>query len=94
MTEKTAKTNETKKTKKQPQDDGFNFEDSIEKLESLVSAMEDGDLSLEDSLAAFETGIRLTRECQSALREAEQKVQVLMNESGATVAFEQDDDEH
>lgn len=60
----------------------FNFEESLASLESLVTAMEDGDLSLEESLQAFEKGIRLTRECQAALQKAEQKVQVLINENG------------
>ena len=63
-------------------DSVFNFEESLASLESLVTAMEDGDLSLEESLQAFEKGIRLTRECQSALQKAEQKVQVLINENG------------
>ena len=63
-------------------DSTFNFEESLASLESLVTAMEDGDLSLEESLQAFEKGIRLTRECQSALQKAEQKVQVLINENG------------
>lgn len=60
----------------------FNFEDSLANLESLVTAMEDGDLSLEESLQAFEKGIRLTRECQNALQKAEQKVQILIKENG------------
>tara|TARA_R110001606_G_scaffold44258_3_gene116145 strand:+ start:409 stop:648 length:240 start_codon:yes stop_codon:yes gene_type:complete len=63
-------------------DSVFNFEESLASLENLVTAMEDGDLSLEESLQAFEKGIRLTRECQSALQKAEQKVQVLINENG------------
>ena len=46
--------------------------------------MEDGELSLEESLQAFEKGIKLTRECQTALKNAEQKVQVLLNENGDT----------
>ncbi len=56
------------------------FEASLEQLESLVQSMEDGELSLEQSLEAFEKGIRLTRECQKALQEAEQKVQYLLGE--------------
>jgi exodeoxyribonuclease VII small subunit len=58
--------------------------------------MEDGELSLEDSLEAFEKGIKLTRECQSALRQAEQKVQVLMDESGTTqdLTLEDETDEN
>lgn len=63
-------------------DSVFNFEESLANLESLVTAMEDGDLSLEESLQAFEQGIRLTKECQSALQKAEQKVQVLINDNG------------
>lgn len=62
----------------------FNFEKSLSELEELVSAMEDGDLTLEQSLQAFEKGIKLTRECQSALKQAEQKVQVLLDDSGET----------
>ncbi len=61
---------------------GIDFEGSLAALETLVEEMEDGDLSLEDSLAAFEKGIKLTRECQKALQEAEQKVQVLMEKNG------------
>ena len=68
-------------TKKQAK---FDFEAALEKLEELVSSMEDGELSLEESLQAFEKGIKLTRECQNALKNAEQKVQVLLNENGDT----------
>ncbi len=64
------------------QDATFDFEKSLAELESLVAAMEEGDLSLEESLKAFEAGIRLTRQCQSALQQAEQKVQVLMDADG------------
>ena len=66
----------------------FNFEQALENLEELVTAMEEGELSLEESLQAFEKGIKLTRECQSALKKAEQKVQVLINEDGDTEEFE------
>ncbi len=73
-------------------DSTFNFEESLASLESLVSAMEDGDLSLEESLQAFEKGIRLTRECQSALQNAEQKVQVLIAENGEPEALDLNDE--
>ena len=66
----------------------FNFEKALENLEELVSSMENGELSLEDSLKAFERGIKLTRECQTALKDAEQKVQVLINEEGDTKDME------
>ncbi len=67
-------------------DSAFNFEDSLAELETLVQQMEQGDLTLEDSLAAFERGISLTRGCQSALAQAEQKVNVLMQDSQGKVA--------
>jgi len=66
---------------------GFDFENALEQLEELVSSMEDGELSLEESLQAFEKGIKLTRECQTALKKAEQKVKVLINENGDTEDF-------
>ena len=56
----------------------FNFEEALGSLEALVESMEQGDLSLEESLKAFEQGIRLTRECQQALEQAEQKVELLV----------------
>ena len=56
------------------------FESAIEELEALVETMEQGDISLEESLKSFERGIALTRTCQKALQEAEQKVQILTTE--------------
>lgn len=55
----------------------IDFEDSLKQLESLVSNMEKGDLSLEESLKAFEQGIEIVRHCEQALRTAEQRVAVL-----------------
>lgn len=54
------------------------FEKSLADLEALVNAMEKGNLSLEDSLKAFEEGVKLSRDCQFALKEAEQKVEILL----------------
>ena len=73
----------------------FNFEDALENLAELVEAMEEGELSLEESLKAFEQGIKLTRECQVALENAEQKVQLLMNSDDIPEAepFEEDENE-
>lgn len=71
----------------------FNFEKALEHLEEIVSSMENGGLTLEDSLKAFEKGIKLTRECQGALRDAEQKVRVLLNESGDTAELKAEDKE-
>lgn len=53
------------------------FEDALSELEKLVIQMEAGDLSLNDSLKAFERGVKLARLCQTALKEAELKVQML-----------------
>ncbi|MGD8417641.1 MAG: exodeoxyribonuclease VII small subunit [Pseudomonadales bacterium] len=58
------------------------FETALAELEDLVEKMETGELSLEESLAAFERGVKLTRHCQAALQAAELKVKVLTN-SGA-----------
>jgi exodeoxyribonuclease VII small subunit len=58
------------------------FEQALQDLEGLVTTMEQGELSLEDSLKAFEDGIKLTRDCQTRLSEAEQKVQLLIEEQG------------
>ena len=57
------------------------FEDALTELESLVETLEEGDLTLDKSLAVFERGIKLTRNCQKALDEAEQKVRILTGDS-------------
>lgn len=57
------------------------FEEALIELESLVETLERGDQSLEASLQSFERGIELTRTCQKALDEAEQKVRILSGES-------------
>ncbi len=53
------------------------FESSLDELEQLVQKMEKGDLSLDDSLAAYERGVGLYRRCQTALEQAELRVQLL-----------------
>ncbi|MDX1692312.1 MAG: exodeoxyribonuclease VII small subunit [Ketobacteraceae bacterium] len=59
------------------------FESALSTLESLVERMESGEMSLEDSLSAFEQGIQLTKSCQQALRDAEQRVKVLIEQNGS-----------
>lgn len=59
----------------------IDFEASLKQLEALVQKMEQGQLSLDDSMQAFEQGIALARDCQTALSEAEQKVNVLTQNS-------------
>lgn len=56
------------------------FEGSVKELEKIIHNMESGKLSLEDSLKSFEQGIALTNHCRSLLTNAEQKVQILMQE--------------
>jgi exodeoxyribonuclease VII small subunit len=58
------------------------FETAMRDLEGLVERLEQGDLPLEESLAAFERGVKLTRACQMALKEAEQKVEILLRKAG------------
>ncbi len=73
----------------------FNFEKSLAELETLVETMENGEISLEDSLKHFERGISLTRACQQALEEADQKVKILMEKDGQTslTSFDQDEED-
>lgn len=78
------------KSKKAP-----DFEQALEQLEELVEQMESGELTLEESLKSFEDGIKLTRDCQTALTQAEQKVQLLQEENGklSSVDFEEQDED-
>ena len=63
------------------------FEASLEALEQIVHQLESGDLPLEKSLELFEHGIRLSRECQDRLSQAERRIEVLMRDNqGRTVA--------
>ncbi len=64
------------------------LEKALSDLESLVEDLEQGDLPLDDAMKKFEAGIKLTRECQSALRDAEQKVQVLLRDASGDEALE------
>jgi exodeoxyribonuclease VII small subunit len=60
----------------------LDFETAMRDLEQIVERLEHGDLPLEESLAAFERGVILTRSCQTALKEAEQKVEILLKKAG------------
>ena len=76
----------------------IDFEQSLTELEALVQKLEQGDVPLEDALKTFERGVALTRQCQTALRSAQQKVEVLLAQSGKsgeeTVApFDHGDDD-
>lgn len=69
-----------------PQKNLHRFRTILADLQTLVERLENGELSLEDSLAAFEQGIALTRDCQGALAQAEQKVQILLERDGELAA--------
>lgn len=60
----------------------INLEKSLAELESLVEELESGDLPLDKAMKKFEEGIKLTRGCQTALKEAEQKVEILLKTAG------------
>jgi exodeoxyribonuclease VII small subunit len=63
------------------------FEQSLAQLEALVTRLESGDQPLDEALASFEQGVRLTRDCQAALSAAQQRVQLLL-QRGDTVVME------
>ena len=67
------------------------FENALAELEALVDTLEQGDLSLEDSLKNFERGVTLTRTCQEALTQAEQKVRLLEALDDDLLPFDPDD---
>ena len=62
------------------------FEEALEELESIVERMEDGEPSLEESLKLFERGMDLTRRCQKALDDAEQRIQTLSDTEPPAIA--------
>jgi exodeoxyribonuclease VII small subunit len=64
--------------KRDPQDKAFDA--ALEELEGVVEQLESGDLSLEDSLAAFEKGVGLVKYCNQKLSEVERKVEVLVKD--------------
>ena len=64
--------------------DTVNFELSLQKLEKIIEKLEDGDISLEESVKSFEEGIGLVKECQKQLSQAELKVKKLLS-NGDTV---------
>ena len=61
------------------------FEESMKRLEKIVEMLENGELSLEESLKHFEEGIKLVTDCQKKLEQAEQKVTMLIKESDGSL---------
>ena len=72
----------SKAQKPEQKDNLPDFEQSLTELESLVAKLEQGDVPLEEALKTFERGVALTRQCQTALRTAQQKVEVLLSRNG------------
>nr|VFJ58484.1 MAG: exodeoxyribonuclease VII small subunit [Candidatus Kentron sp. FM]VFK11713.1 MAG: exodeoxyribonuclease VII small subunit [Candidatus Kentron sp. FM] len=66
-----------------PPENKVNFEQSLAELERLVAHMEQGDLTLEETLENFERGIQLSKTCQKAIDEAEQRVRILTEKEGS-----------
>ena len=73
----------------------LDFEQALAELESLVARLEGGELPLEEALKAFERGVMLTRQCQSSLKAAQQKVEILLQRGaqGGVEPFEPTDGE-
>lgn len=70
-----------------------NFEKSIKELEEIVSKLEQGDVELDESLELFEKGIKLSKQCQKILDEAEKKVSVLVADDNGEMKTEDFPDE-
>ena len=60
----------------------LSFEKALKQLENTVTQLEEGDLSLDDSLQKYEKGIKLARECRTRLEEAKKKIELLLKEDG------------
>ena len=75
-----------------------NFETSLRKLEEMVKKLEEGDLSLENSLEVFEEGMKLVKQCETRLGEAQKKVEILMKDregkkTAVPFSFEEENDQ-
>jgi exodeoxyribonuclease VII small subunit len=69
-----------------------NLEKTLEDLEKLVAKLEDGEMPLDQALKEFERGIKLTRQCQSVLKDAEQKIEILLADADEATDFEAEAD--
>ena len=66
------------------------LEKTLEDLEQLVEKLEEGEMPLDQALKEFERGIKLTRQCQSVLKDAEQKIEILLADAEEPVPFDDD----
>jgi len=69
----------------------LNLEKSLVGLESLVEELEGGELPLDKAMQKFEEGVKLTRECQAALKDAEQKVEILLQDANGEESLQEFD---
>ena len=79
-----------------PEQQGQTFESSLAALEKIVRELERGDLPLEESLQLFEQGVRLSRQCQERLSQAERRIEVLLRDAEGRpllAAFDEDEEE-
>ena len=67
------------------------FEESLQELEAIVKQLEQGDVPLEEALAAFKKGITLSKQCQETLTKAEDALTKIMQENGEAVVFEEEE---
>lgn len=65
-----------------------NFEANLQELERIVRKLENGDLALEESLKLFEDGVKISRECQERLNQAERRIEILMRDGEGNPALE------
>tara|TARA_A100001037_G_scaffold284396_1_gene290765 strand:- start:356 stop:598 length:243 start_codon:yes stop_codon:yes gene_type:complete len=72
---------------------GASFEKALEEFEKLVESMEEGELSLEESVKKYERGMELARICQTSLDEAEQRIKILSEKTGALEPMDEPADE-
>ncbi|HET6629273.1 MAG TPA: exodeoxyribonuclease VII small subunit [Woeseiaceae bacterium] len=70
-------------------DKPLNLEKSLQDLEALIDELESGELPLEQAMQKFEQGIKLTRNCQAALKDAEQRVEILLKSAGGEEALQE-----
>ena len=69
-------------------DKQIQFEEAFKRLDEIVTKLESGDLSLEQSMTLFEEGITLTKTCKTRLEAAEQKIQLLLKDSDGNLTLE------
>ena len=69
-------------------DKQIQFEEAFKRLDEIVTNLESGDLSLEESMTLFEEGITLTKTCKTRLEAAEQKIQLLLKDSDGNLTLE------